>query len=158
MGAIDPKLLRIGEFARLAGTNLRTLRYYEELGLFTPFRRSQGGFRYYRETDLNRLKLIRAFQDLGLALEEIRELFTTREEGISRVELMRRVDRALASQDELLVQRVAAIEKQRDRIREARGKLEQCVPCAHVPGVENNFCEPCQADGSSLPEQLSALF
>ena len=158
MSAPEPNLLRIGDFARLAGTNLRTLRYYEELGLFTPFERSKGGFRYYRETDVNRLRLIRSFQELGLALEEIRELFATREEGLSREEFLRRVDRALGAQDDLLQERIASIETQRDRIREARSKLEQCGPCAHMPSPGNNFCEPCQADGQNLPDQLSALF
>ena len=46
MAKNDPELLLIGEFAKLAGTNLRTLRYYEERGLFKPARRSRGGFRY----------------------------------------------------------------------------------------------------------------
>jgi hypothetical protein len=43
------KLLKIGAFAELAGTNLRTLCYYEEVGLLQPAARSSGGFRYYRE-------------------------------------------------------------------------------------------------------------
>ena len=37
----NSELLKIGDFARVAGTNLRTLRYYEELGLLTPAARSQ---------------------------------------------------------------------------------------------------------------------
>ena len=43
------KLLKIGAFAELAGTNLRTPCYYEEVGLLQPAGRSSGGFRYYRE-------------------------------------------------------------------------------------------------------------
>ena len=69
----DPiELLKIGKFAKLAKTNLRTLRYYEELGLVTPSRRSKGGFRYYRPTDLARVEMIQFLQELGLPLEEIR--------------------------------------------------------------------------------------
>ena len=74
-------LLKIGDFARLAETNLRTLRYYEELGLLSPSHRSQGGFRYYRRTDVNRVNMIRDLQELGLQLEQIRELISVRAVG-----------------------------------------------------------------------------
>ena len=50
-------LVKIGDFARLAHTNLRTLRYYEEIGLLQPALRSDGGFRYFRQTDLNNILL-----------------------------------------------------------------------------------------------------
>jgi DNA-binding transcriptional MerR regulator len=152
------KLLRIGDFAKLAGTNLRTLRYYDEVGLFQPIERSQGGFRYYRETDIHRLNLIRSLQELGLSLEAIRELMDTRSAALSRHEFVRRIERALAAQDDLLEDRVRSIEAQRVRIREARGKLDQCRPCGQTPHADNNFCEPCPVTGLPLPEQLSALF
>jgi len=152
------KLLRIGDFARLAGTNLRTLRYYEEVGLFQPVERSQGGFRYYRATDVHRLNLIRSLQELGLALEAIRELLDTRAAEMPRQEFMLRIEKALAAQDELLEERIRSIEVQRGRIRDAREKLDQCRPCGKVPHETNNFCEPCPVTGLPLPEQLSALF
>jgi len=154
----SPKLLRIGEFAQLAGTNLRTLRYYEEVGLFLPSERSQGGFRYYRATDVHRLELIRALQELGLSLEAIRTLLATREEGLPREVLLQRVEQALGTQDALLAARVAAIEEQRARIQEAREKLLQCHPCGRIPSADNNFCEPCALNGRVLPDQLSALY
>lgn len=154
----EPKLLRIGAFARFADTNLRTLRYYEELGLLTPYKRSQGGFRYYRESDVNRLNMIRGLQELGLHLERIRELMATRDAGLSRPEFIRRVRQALEEQDRLLVEHMASLEEQRGRIQAARSKLDECSPCNHTPQWENNFCEPCVCDGLRLPEHLSALF
>ena len=69
----DQDLLQIGEFARLAESNLRTIRYYEELGLLTPASRSSGGFRYYRHDQLDRMVAIKRLQDLGLSLKEIAE-------------------------------------------------------------------------------------
>ena len=74
-------LLKIGDFARTADTNLRTLRYYEELGLLAPAKRSQGGFRYYRRTDVNRVRMIRDLQELGLHLDRIRDLIAGRRDG-----------------------------------------------------------------------------
>ena len=148
-------LLKIGDFADLAGTNLRTLRYYEEIGLFAPAARSTGGFRYYRQTDVNRLRMVQSLQELGLPLERIRELMTTRENGDTRVE---RVRAALAAQGELLRKRIGELEAQEQRTQQAMTKLETCAVCDHHPTGDNNYCEPCAVDGRALPEALSALF
>lgn len=152
------ELLKIGDFAKLCGTNLRTLRYYEELGLLTPASRSKGGFRYYRRTDLNRLNMIRDLQALGLQLDRIGELMQTRESAGDRLRFLERVQNALREQDRLLVERARALEEQRDKIRVALGKLDSCRVCEHTPGPNNNFCEPCCRTGDELPEEVSALF
>ncbi|TAJ20702.1 MAG: MerR family transcriptional regulator [Planctomycetota bacterium] len=156
--APGPALLKIGDFARLAGTNLRTLRYYEELGLMTPAARSDGGFRYYRHCDLNRLNTIRSLQELGLHLDRIRELLDTRKRSQERGAFTRGVQQALDVQDELLVLRIEEIHKQRAKLAEARAKLRECELCQHQPTPENNFCEPCATTGQPLPEKLSALY
>lgn len=68
------RLLQIGEAAESVGLSLRTVRYWEELGLVEPEARSKGGFRLYSETDLSRLLVVKAMKPLGLTLEEMREL------------------------------------------------------------------------------------
>lgn len=156
--ATGPALLKIGDFARFAGTNLRTLRYYEELGLMTPAARSDGGFRYYRHCDLNRLNMIRSLQELGLQLERIRELLDTRKRAHDRAGFLKGVQQALDVQDELLVKRVEEIHAQRAKLAEARAKLGECALCQHHPMPENNFCEPCALTGQPLPEKLSSLY
>ena len=152
------ELLKIGDFAQLAGTNLRTLRYYEELELLAPALRSEGGFRYYRPTDVHRVRMIHDLQDLGLHLERIRELVDTRTELPDRKTWIRRVGEALAEQRQLIEERVQTLEAQKQRLVEAQQKLDHCSNCEHRPTVDNNHCEPCQQTGGSLPESLSALF
>ncbi|MER7010364.1 MerR family transcriptional regulator [Saccharopolyspora sp. NPDC000359] len=66
--------MQIGEVAERTGLSLRTIRYYEEVGLVVPSDRSQGGFRLYTEPDVDRLKLIMRMKPLGFQLEEMREL------------------------------------------------------------------------------------
>jgi len=69
--------LRIGEAAARAAVSVRTLRYYEELGLLTPSARSPGGARRYAEEDLARLARIRELKDLlGFNLDEVRTVLT----------------------------------------------------------------------------------
>ncbi|HEX5268384.1 MAG TPA: MerR family transcriptional regulator [Acidimicrobiales bacterium] len=65
----------IGEAARLAGTSVRALRYYQEMGLVRPAALSPGGHRLYGPDELARVRRIRELQDLmGFNLAEIGEL------------------------------------------------------------------------------------
>ena len=68
--------MQIGEVAERTGLSLRTIRYYEEVGLVVPNARSQGGFRLYTEPDVDRLQVIKRMKPLGFQLEEMRELLT----------------------------------------------------------------------------------
>ena len=153
-------LIKIGDFARLSGTNLRTLRYYEELGLLEPASRSNGGFRYYRPTDVHRVHLIQNLQNLGLQLDKIRDLIApvAAEQAGGPAPWRDRIDRALEQQEELISERMRFLEVQRREIQAARTKLGQCRQCDSKPVSENNFCEPCTLTGDSLPTLLAALF
>ncbi|WP_433868933.1 MerR family transcriptional regulator [Saccharopolyspora sp. CA-218241] len=66
--------MQIGEVAERTGLSLRTIRYYDEVGLVVPSARSQGGFRLYTEPDIDRLQLIKRMKPLGFQLEEMRDL------------------------------------------------------------------------------------
>jgi DNA-binding transcriptional MerR regulator len=153
-----PELLKIGDFARYADTNLRTLRYYEELGLLSPASRSQGGFRYYRRTDVNRVRMIRDLQELGLHLDRIRELLAARAADEPREVFLERVRTALEEQDRLLCARLAALEEQRRKVQVALHKTLECRNCLQMPRPDNNYCEPCSTTGEPLPEHLGALY
>jgi len=155
----DPlELLKIGKFAKLAKTNLRTLRYYEELGLVTPSRRSKGGFRYYRPTDLARVEVIQFLQELGLQLEDIGSSLRGIPDASFREEWLARLRGILGQHDGLIQQRIDALEAQRQLVDGSLKHLEMCETCEHHPQVSNNFCEPCQNSGQPLPKLLSALF
>ena len=72
--AVAPRLLRIQEVADEIGLTTRAVRYYEEQGLLTPAR-SQGAYRLYDETDVERLRFIKDLRDVaGFSLAEIRQL------------------------------------------------------------------------------------
>lgn len=65
---------QIGEVAERTGLSLRTIRYYEEVGLVIPSARSHGGFRLYTESDIARLLLVKRMKPLDFSLEEMRDL------------------------------------------------------------------------------------
>ena len=66
---------RIGELAASAGVTVDTLRYYEREGLVSKPARTSGGFRIYPPETVQRLRLIKQAQALGLTLRDIRLLF-----------------------------------------------------------------------------------
>jgi len=65
---------QIGEVAERTGLSLRTIRYYEEMGLVEPSARTAGGFRLYSDTDVSRLQLIKRMKPLDFSLEEMRDV------------------------------------------------------------------------------------
>lgn len=67
-----PRRYKVKEAARLTGVSVRTLHYYDEIGLLVPSDRTQSGYRLYDENDLLRLQQILIGRSLGLALEQIR--------------------------------------------------------------------------------------
>ncbi len=68
-------LLRINEVAVETGLTTRTIRYYEEVGLLAPAARSDGDYRLYDASDLDRLQFIRDLRDdAGFSLSQIRQL------------------------------------------------------------------------------------
>lgn len=66
----------IGELADRTGLSLRTIRFYEEVGVLDPAPRTQGGFRVFTEDDLQRLLVVRQMKPLGFSVEEMRELLS----------------------------------------------------------------------------------
>lgn len=72
-------MLQIGEVADRVGLSLRTVRYYEEMGLLTPATRTEGGFRLYSEEEAERLALIKEMKPLGFSVQEMRDLLDARD-------------------------------------------------------------------------------
>ena len=69
-------LVQIGVLAERVGLSLRTVRYYEEIGLLEPAARTTGGFRLYAPEQEDRLRLRKTMKPLGFTLDEMRSLLT----------------------------------------------------------------------------------
>ncbi|MEM6404178.1 MAG: MerR family transcriptional regulator, partial [Cyanobacteria bacterium P01_D01_bin.116] len=67
------KAMKIGELAKQTGLSIRTLHYYDEIGLLCPSDRNDIGHRLYSDRDIIRLQQILSLRQLGFALKEIRE-------------------------------------------------------------------------------------
>jgi DNA-binding transcriptional MerR regulator len=110
---------QIGEVASQAGLSLRTIRYYEEVGLVVPSGRTQGGFRLYTDSDIDRLLLIKQMKPLDFTLDEMRDLLTL------RADLANAFGRGAEELIERLVMYAAAAGERCKRLREQLDNVEQ---------------------------------
>jgi len=111
--------LSIGDFARRAGVAASTLRFYESLGLLQG-RRSAGGHRQYRRSELRRVAFVRAAQAVGLTLERVRAALATLPDGRTPTQAdWQRLSRAWQP---LLDERIAALTRLREQ-------LASCIGC-----------------------------
>jgi DNA-binding transcriptional MerR regulator len=79
---LGEKSLKIGEVSATSGLPVKTIRYYEEIGLLQPtVERADSGYRIFDPTVLNRLAFIKRSQSLGLTLTEIKEILQVHDRG-----------------------------------------------------------------------------
>ena len=97
---MEEKLLTIGETARTAGVSVRTLHHYDQIGLLSPNKVSEGGYRLYGPEELARLEQILFFRELEFSLEDIRNILA--DPAYDEREAMRR--------------QLALMEKKRERL------------------------------------------
>ncbi len=75
----QPRL--IGSVAKESGFPIKTIRYYEELGLLKTTGRTEGGYRLFSADVFVRLNFIKCTQNLGMSLAEIREFLEVHDQG-----------------------------------------------------------------------------
>ena len=126
---MSEKPLRIGEVAERAETTVRTVRYYEEVGLLPGSEdRSHGQHRSYTEADVERLREILQLKELlNLSLEQLRGLVEAEEARALFRERYRCATEA-AEREDLLVAAAGHLDRQLTLVRDRRaalGELEE---------------------------------
>jgi MerR family transcriptional regulator, thiopeptide resistance regulator len=155
---LDRQVYYTQEFAQKAAVTVRTLRYYDQVGLLSPTHYSGAGYRLYTDKDLESLQQILALKFLGLSLEEIKVCL---ERGPQKLQ------EALALQHTLMLEKRAQL----DTIIQAIGETEKLLQTnrcdweaiVHViqvlqmeqnkEWVKNYFTEEQQQQMSKLSEQ-----
>src|ERR1035437_5807497 len=121
------RLLRIQEAAAEVGLTPRSVRYYEEMGLLRPAARSEGDYRLYDETDLERLRFIKGLRDdAGFSLAEIAQLLedeVARERGHAAFH----ATTDPAERKRILCERVASFDRQIETLERKIGRLQAMV-------------------------------
>lgn len=137
------RLLRIHEVAAETGLTTRTIRYYEEVGLLEPAARSDGDYRLYDASDLDRLQFIRGLRDdAGFSLAQIGQLLEDEaarkhnrerlqratdpaERRVYLVDAEERVGRQIALLEAKAARLGSMIDEAKTRLRRIRGHLAE---------------------------------
>ena len=67
-------MMTVNEVSRLAGVSIRTLQYYDRIGLLQPAEHTESGYRLYDDAALERLQQILLFKELEFPLKDIRTI------------------------------------------------------------------------------------
>lgn len=123
----EQSLYTIEQVATRTHMTKRTLRYYEEVGIFLPTGRTEGNYRRYSEDDVQRLERIKELRDLlGFSLTDIRELMNAEEErdqikvayrheteALAKIAQLDRADELIRGQLVLIDEKITALEQMR---------------------------------------------
>ncbi len=109
-------MMTVSEVSRLTGVSIRTLQYYDKIGLLHPSRHTEAGYRLYDDTALAALQQILLFREMEFPLKDIRQIMT--QPGFDR-------EKALTQQMELLTLKKQRLENLIDlarRMQQTGGK------------------------------------
>jgi DNA-binding transcriptional MerR regulator len=137
--------LSIGQLGARTGCKVPTIRYYEDVGLLSKARRTEGGHRVYGEEDVRRLSFIQRSRKLGFSLDAVRSL----------IELSTNRDRSCAEVDLLATAHLNEVEDKIRLLSSMREALEDLVKqCRHTTIYECRVIEalspePIEGEGAA---------
>ena len=133
-------LIKIGELAKCTGATVETIRYYEKEKLLPEPSRSEGNYRLYRESHIERLQFILHCRTLDMRLDEVRTLLQYWEEP----------NRDCGDVDTLLDEHIHAVEVRIEELKQLKQHLnvlrQKCVSrapaksCGILNALADNSC------------------
>lgn len=112
----------VKKLANLAGVSVRTLHYYDELGLLKPESRSPNGYRYYGKEAVEQLQQIMFFRELDFSLDEIRQILS--KPGFNVLEALQSHRTLLKKKAERTNKLISTVDK---TIKELKGELKMQI-------------------------------
>ena len=150
-------LFTIGEMHKLFAVPVRTLRFYDEIGLLRPERVDpRTGYRYYSAGQFERLNTIKYLRALGVSLERIRGFFENRDTDVVELLLQEQLADTRRRLDEL--QRIERrIGRRLDDLRRARTAKTGVVLQKALPARAIAFLRQEIPQGGDLETPLAEL-
>ena len=149
-------LLKISELAHEADLTPRALRHYEERGLITPTTRSEGGFRFYSESQRVRLAYIQRLKALGCSLSEIQGFIGSWSEQPTAPEGMRALEALYRQKLRGVREALKTLTEVERELAESLQFLEGCHECpSERAPVES--CAQCERTNDEAPALVRGI-
>jgi Cu(I)-responsive transcriptional regulator len=107
----------IGKLARITGTKVETIRFYEKCGLLPAPARTTGNYRAYETSHLNRLSFIRRARDLGFSIDQVRTLLDLSDDK----------SRSCEAVDEIAKEHLREVERKIADLKALQGELDRLI-------------------------------
>ncbi|MBB1382544.1 MerR family transcriptional regulator [Shewanella sp. SR41-2] len=117
--------MKISELASIAQVSVKTIRYYEQIGLLSPPIRTSNGYRHYQEKDIETLVFIRRCRELNIGLDDIKRLVNTQQDPKSSCAL---VDNIIAEQ----LARIQQTQRELALLEQSLAALASCCKCHQI--------------------------
>lgn len=137
--------MKIHEFAERAGVTVKTLLYYDKIGLLTPSKNDGTGYRIYREEDFIKLQQIITLKFIGLSLDEIKNVLSEAEENLKDMISIQK--EALEKKKKHIEAVITVFEKAENQIKKS-GFLEvdKLIDIIKITNMENVVREQYKTD------------
>ena len=119
--------MNVGDASRYSGLPVKTIRYYDDIGLVSPARRDNG-YRAYDDKDVKKLQFLKRARHLGFSIDDCRELLSLYED----------TSRASADVKEIAETHLGAIDLRIEHLKSLRDVLSHLVQTCH--GDERPDC------------------
>lgn len=149
--------LSSGDLARQCGTTLRTVRFYEEEGLLECAKRSDGGHRSYRSSDVEKLRLIGDLREAGLSIAAIRELFQLKRACATANEAASRMATMLTEQVGELEKKIDTLRRLQVELAETQEQIAKSCGTCDEPDFKTS-CGTCEVTEGTIPRALALLW
>lgn len=150
----DCGLIKIGDLARCSNLSERSLRHYEELGILTPAR-TEGGTRSYSKRDVEIAKLVQRMRDIGISVDQIADLATTREKHETGAESATAVRKQLSDLSSTLMKMARLAIDLESEVTDAIMAVDECLSCENK--ASSTGCPTCPMNAASAKSSLADL-
>lgn len=154
---LTPKWLSTGDMARLSGTTLRTVRFYETEGLITPSAREGTSHRRFPPAELRKLQCISGMREAGLSLHDIKKLIAIKNRCPSAASAASTLMTALTAKLAEMQERIHVLERVRADLCSTVDALRTCHDCS-TPSFPSQCGECSHMDKPELPAGTHLLW
>ncbi len=130
--------MNVGQVAAATGVSVRTLHHWDAIGLLSPGGRTSSGYRSYDDADLERLRQVLTYRELGFALDDVKALLD--DASVDVGDHLRR-------QQELLAERITRLQSVAAMVHRARE--------AHAMGIDLDPHELREVFGDDDPTRYA---
>lgn len=126
----------VHEVSQMAGVSIRTLHYYDEIGLLIPAETNEVGYRFYNQSDFLKLEQILFFKEIGFSLKEIKKILENSE--YKKDDVLRKQKEILVMQKERTEKLIAIIDER------LKGEIEmkfEAFDMKHIEETKEKYRE-----------------